>query len=185
MLGAVIHPDAKVGRGTRVWAFAQVRERACIGEDCVIAKGAYVDVGVVIGDRVKVQNHASIFAGVEIEDGVFVGPHACFTNDRLPRAVNPDGTLKGASDWKVMRTRVKYGASIGANATIVCGIIVGKWAMVGAGSVVVRSVPDQAIVVGNPARIVGWICSCGHRISREDVGQPCTHVNGASEAAAQ
>ncbi len=98
-----------------------------------------------------------------LEDGVFVGPHVCFTNDRHPRAVNPDGSIKAADDWDVTPTLVRVGASIGANATIVCGVTIGRWAMVGAGSVVTHDVPDYALVVGNPARIVGWVNELGER----------------------
>ena len=120
-----------------------------------------------MGDNVKVQNYVSIYHGVTIEDGVFCGPHCVFTNDKRPRAVNPDGSLKAADDWEVVETRVKRGASIGANAVIVCGVTVGEWAMVGAGSVVSRDVPDYGLVWGNPARLRGFVCACGHRLEKE------------------
>jgi acetyltransferase-like isoleucine patch superfamily enzyme len=135
-----------------------------IGSDCVISKGVYIDKGVRIGSRVKIQNNVSIYCGVEIEDGVFCGPHCVFTNDKLPRAINADGTIKGASDWIVTPTRVGLGASIGANAVVVCGVTIGKWAMIGAGSVVTKDVPDHALVLGNPARQMGWVCYCGQRL---------------------
>jgi acetyltransferase-like isoleucine patch superfamily enzyme len=112
---------------------------------------------------VKIQNYVSVFEGVTIEDGVFIGPHVCFTNDLHPRAVNYDMTLKTADDWQVTETLVKTGASIGANSTIVCGTTIGTWALVGAGSVVVKDVPDFALVVGNPARQIGYVCPCGNR----------------------
>jgi acetyltransferase-like isoleucine patch superfamily enzyme len=162
-----VSPEARVGDGTQVWQFCHVRERVRIGASCVLGSGVYVDRDVVIGDNVKIQDHVSVYQGVTLEDGVFVGPHACFTNDRVPRAVNPDMTVKGPSEWRLTRTLVRAGASIGANATIVCGITIGRWAMVGAGAVVTADVPDHALVVGCPARVAGWRCACGQAV---DVG---------------
>lgn len=168
--GAVIHPTAQVdaraqlGRGVRIWHWTQVREGAAIGAESIIGKGCYIDADVQIGSRVKLQSNISVFHGVTIEDGVFVGPHVCFTNDKAPRAINPDGSLKGAADWTVSATRIGYGASIGANATIVCGVAVGRFAMVAAGAVVTRAVPDHGLVMGNPARLVGYVCPCGQRL---------------------
>jgi len=156
---AEVSPQAHVGARTRIWHHCQVREEAHIGEECILGKGVYVDAGVQIGDRVKVQNYVSIFQGVTLEDGVFVGPHACFTN--YPRAINPDGTLQDATDWEVVPTRVGKGATIGANSTIVAGVTIGEWATVGAGAVVTRDVPPHALVVGVPARIAGYVCYCG------------------------
>lgn len=165
-----IHPTADVsekitiGAGTSIWHQAQVREGAVIGSGCIIGKGVYIDAGVKIGSNVKLQNYVSVFHGVTIEDGVFVGPHVCFTNDLHPRAVNSDGTLKAADDWTVSETLIRSGASLGANSTIVCGVVIGSWAMVGAGSVVTRNVPDFAIVFGNPARVRGFVCPCGTQL---------------------
>jgi UDP-2-acetamido-3-amino-2,3-dideoxy-glucuronate N-acetyltransferase len=173
-MAARVHPttvvadSAQIGDGTQIWLFCQIRERARIGKGCVFGKGVYVDYDVVIGDNVKVQNNASIFTGVTIEDGVFVGPHVCFTNDKLPRAVNPDMSLKGLDDWVITKTLVKAGAALGANATILCGVTIGRWAMVAAGSVVTKDVPDHALVVGNPAKVVGWVCACGERVGIEE-----------------
>jgi len=164
--GAVfIHPAAHVedgstiGSGTKVWINSQVREGAVIGEDCIIGKDTYIDAGVRIGNRVKVQNGVSVYRGVEIGDDVFVGPNVAFTNDYLPRAFN--------RDWKITETFVRRGASIGANATIICGSEIGEYALVGAGSVVTKDVPAHALVVGNPARIVGYVCRCGQRLDAE------------------
>lgn len=164
---ARIHPtadvaaSASIGPGTSIWNQAQVREDARIGADCVIGKNAYVDVGVVIGDRVKIQNNVSLYHGVTIEAGVFIGPHVCFTNDKVPRAVNRDGSLKTDDDWEVSPTLVQSGAALGANSTILPGVTIGRWAMVGSGSVVTRDVADFELVVGNPARRVGSACPCG------------------------
>jgi len=169
-----IHPtadvskDAVIGEGTRVWHEAQVREGAHIGRDCILGKGVYVDKDVVIGDCCKIQNRASIFHGVTLEDGVFVGPHAILANDRFPRAINPDGTLKTDDDWIVEPSLVRTGASIGAGAIVLPGVTVGAWALVGAGAVVTASVEDHAIVVGNPARIKGWACVCGQPLRRAE-----------------
>ena len=166
-----IHPtadvssEAVIGEGTRIWHQAQIREFARIGESCIIGKGVYVDAGVVIGNRVKIQNGASIYHGVTIEDGVFVGPHACLTNDKAPRAVNPDGRLKTDADWQVGKTLVLYGASIGAGAIVLPGMTIGRFAMVGAGAVVTRDVVAQGLVLGNPARLAGFVCFCGHTLA--------------------
>lgn len=162
-----VHPTADVddratvGPGTTIWHECQVRAGAVIGRECVLGKGVYVDEGVRVGDRVKLQNGVSLFQGVVLEDGVFCGPHVAFTNDLRPRAVNPDGSLKVAHDWTVQSTLVRSGASIGANATVRCGITIGRWAMAGAGAVITRDVPDHALVVGTPARLVGYVCACG------------------------
>ncbi len=165
-----IHPTADVsdkaviGPGTSIWHQCQVREDAYIGQNCILGKGVYVDFGVRIGNNVKIQNYVSIYHGVEIEDGVFVGPHVCFTNDNLPRAVNPDGSLKAADDWVLGRIVIKRGAALGANATILPKVVVGEWAMVGAGAVVTKDVPAHGLVVGNPARLIGFVCACGARL---------------------
>lgn len=161
---AEVSPEAKVGAGTSIWHHAQIREGACVGTNCVIGKGVYIDFGVRIGNRVKIQNYVSIYHGVTIQDGVFIGPHVCFTNDKYPRAVNPDGSLKGSGDWVVSETHVLEGAAIGANSVIVCGVTIGRWAMVGAGSVVTRDVPDYGLVWGTPARLQGFVCPCGERL---------------------
>ncbi len=156
---AEVSEKAKLGEGTKVWNQAQVREYSTVGRDCVISKNAYIDIKVAIGDRVKVQNNVNIYHGVEVGDDVFLGPGMTFTNDLYPRAFQ--------KDWKVTKTYVKKGASIGANATIVCGNTIGEYAMVGSGSVVVKDVPAYALVVGNPAKQVGWVCKCGQRMEGE------------------
>jgi acetyltransferase-like isoleucine patch superfamily enzyme len=163
---ADVSPDAQIGEGSSIWHQAQVRESACIGRNCVIGKGVYIDFDVRVGDNVKVQNYVSVYHGVTIEDGVFVGPHVCFTNDKRPRAINADGSPKGAGDWEVSEILVRQGAAIGANTTVVCGVTIGRWAMVGAGSVVARDVPDYGLAWGNPARLQGFVCPCGERLQR-------------------
>ena len=164
-----VSTQACVGEGTKIWRHCQVREGAVIGRNCVLGKGVYVDSHVHIGDNVKIQNGVSVYEGVTLEDGVLCGPHCVFTNDRLPRAVNPDGSLKAADDWLVGETLVRSGAAIGANATIVCGVTVGRWSMIGAGSVVTHSVPDHGLVYGNPARLRGFVCPCGSRLAVVDL----------------
>jgi UDP-2-acetamido-3-amino-2,3-dideoxy-glucuronate N-acetyltransferase len=162
---AEVSPAASLGAGTRVWRAAQVREGAIIGANCIISKGVYIDAHVKIGSNVKIQNHVSVFEGVTLEDGVFVGPHVCFTNDLFPRAITRDGKLKGASDWTITPTLVKYGASLGAGAIIRCGITIGPFALVGAGAVVTRDVSAHTLVLGNPARPRGYVCYCACPLS--------------------
>lgn len=177
---AEVAPTARLGAGTRVWHFAQVREDATLGDECIVGKGAYVDAGVQIGNRVKVQNGASIYSGTTLEDGVFIGPHACLTNDRLPRAIRPDGALKDSEDWSVGTILVRSGAALGAGAIIVTGVTIGRWALVGAGAVVLQDVPDYGLVVGNPARLIGYVCSCGYRLVDDDAGRlRCPHCRAA------
>jgi acetyltransferase-like isoleucine patch superfamily enzyme len=171
---AVVDPRAELGDQVRVWHWTQVREGVRIGAESIIGKGCYLDAGVQIGSRVKLQSNISVFHGVTIEDGVFVGPHVCFTNDKTPRAINPDGQLQTAQDWHVAPTLICYGASLGANATIVCGVTVGRWAMVAAGAVVTRDVPAYGLVVGTPARLIGYVCPCGQRLpAAPHVGSIC------------
>jgi acetyltransferase-like isoleucine patch superfamily enzyme len=155
---AVVEDGATIGTDTRIWNHCQIRGGASIGNGCNLGKNVFIDAEAVIGDRVKIQNNVSVYSGVTLEDEVFVGPSAVFTNDLYPRAVNPT--------WEITPTLVGRGASIGANATIICGNDIGEFATVGSGSVVVRPVEDHALVVGNPARVVGWVCDCGRVASR-------------------
>lgn len=162
---ADVSEKASIGDGTSIWHQCQIREGVRIGEKCILGKGVYVDAGVSIGDHVKIQNYVSVFHGVTIEDGVFIGPHVCFTNDMRPRAINPDGSLKAADDWELSPTLIKYGAALGANSTIRCGVTIGAWAMIGSGSVVTRDVPDYGLVMGNPAKLHGYVCPCGEKLA--------------------
>ena len=161
---ATIEDGAQIGEDTRIWHLVQVRPGAIIGTECNIGRGCYIDAHVKIGNRVKIQNYVSVYDGVTIDDGVFVGPHVVFTNDKIPRAINADGTVKSATNWVISETHVGYGVAIGANAVLVCGITVGKWAMIGSGAVVTKDVPDYGLVVGNPARLIGYIDPEGNRM---------------------
>lgn len=163
---ALLEDNVVVGDETSIWHLVHIRRDARIGSQCVIGRGVFIDFGVEIGSRVKIQNYVSVYHGVTIEDGVFVGPHVVFTNDKFPRAINPDDSLKSADDWDIRPTRVCKGASIGANSVLVCGIVVGKWAMIGSGSVVTRDVPDYGLVAGNPARLIGYVDAAGNRVEQ-------------------
>ncbi len=156
---AVIEYGAQVGAGTRVWHHAHVRDGAVVGSGCVLGKNVFVDAGAVLGDRCKIQNNVSVYNGVRLGSDVFVGPSAVFTNDLRPRA--------SAGPWTVTPTVVHDGASIGANATIVCGTVLGRASMVAAGAVVTRDVEPHQLVLGNPARPAGWVCGCGEVVSRD------------------
>ena len=161
---AEVSPKATIGDGTKVWNLAQIRENAVLGENCIVSKNVYIDADVKIGNRVKIQNNVNVYDGVEVEDDVFLGPSMTFTNDMFPRSFN--------ADWKITRTLVKKGASIGAGAVIVCGTTIGEYALIGSGSVVTKDVPAHALMVGNPAHQIGWVCECGFRL--DDNGQ-CTN----------
>ena len=162
---AQVAGDVTIGDGTQVWNLVQIREGARIGADCVIGRGAYIGIGVRLGDRCKIQNNALVYDPAVIGDGVFIGPGAILTNDRLPRAISPTGELKRADDWDPVGVTVETGASIGAGAVCVAPVRIGAWAMVAAGSVVVRDVPDHALVAGNPARQIGWVGRAGRRMA--------------------
>jgi acetyltransferase-like isoleucine patch superfamily enzyme len=156
---AVVDDGAQIGKGTKVWHFAHVRGTAVVGQNCILGKGVYIDAEVKIGSNVKIQNGVSVYQGVTVEDDVFLGPHMTFTNDMYPRAF---GEL-----WEVSKTLVKRGASIGAHAVIICNITLGEYCMIGSGAVVTKDVPAHGLVVGNPARIVGFACKCGQPLRKE------------------
>lgn len=172
----VVHPTADVderamlGAGTTVWNLAQIRENARLGCDCIIGRGAYVGPGVIIGDRVKLQNYALVYEPARLEDGVFVGPAAVLANDQFPRSVDVAGKLKRPGDWDASGVVVREGASVGARAVILPGCVVGRWAMIAAGAVVTRDLRDFALAVGMPARQVGWVGRAGARLIGEGDG---------------
>ena len=152
-LTAIVEDGAKIGEGTSIWHHAHVRNEAELGRNCILGKDVYIDAGVKIGHGVKIQNRVSVYHGVTIGNNVFLGPHMVFTNDLYPRAFN--------QEWKTVETIVEDGASIGANAVIICGITLGKYCMIGSGSVVTKDVPPHGLVFGNPAKLRGFVCKCG------------------------
>jgi len=168
---ADVDPRAVLGEGTTVWHLAQVRERAVVGADCSIGRGAYVGPGVVIGDTCKIQNYALIYEPAVLGAGVFIGPAAVLTNDKAPRAVDPAHRRKGPADWQQVAVRVGDGASVGAGAVCVAPVDIGRWAMVAAGAVVIRDVPDFALVVGVPARQIGWVGRFGEPLVESGAGK--------------
>lgn len=168
---ADIEDDVSIGAETSVWHRTQIRTGARVGARCVVGGSVFIDEGVSIGDQVKIQSGALVYHGVTVADGVFIGPGAILTNDRFPRAIAPDGSLAGATDWEVSPTHLDTGCSVGAGAIVVAGNDVGAYALVGAGAVVTRPVPSHALVAGNPARRIGWVCACGHRLA-DSTGHP-------------
>lgn len=156
---AVVNKTAKIGEGTKIWHFVHVREKAEIGVGCVLGHSVYIDREVKIGNHVKLENRANVYQGVKIGDDVFVGPHVTFTNDPYPRSFS--------TDWKIVPTRVKKGASIGAGSVVLSGVTINEYAMIGAGSVVTKDVPPHALAYGNPAKIRGFVCRCGRKLVKE------------------
>lgn len=171
-----IDDNVRIGNGTKIWHFCHIQKGAQIGEHCSLGQNVNISNNVKIGNGVKIQNNVSVYEGVELEDYVFCGPSMVFTNDLTPRSKYP----KGKEGFK--KTLVKYGASIGANATIVCGNIIGKWAMIASGTVVTKDVPNYALMAGVPAKQIGWVCECGTVLKNEyscnDCGKDYIHTNG-------
>jgi len=161
---AFVEDGATLGDGSIVWHLSHVRSGARVGARCVIGRSAFVDAGVVVGDACKIQNNALLYAPAVLGRGVFIGPAAVLTNDREPRAINPDGTVKMASDWEHAGCAIGEGASIGAGAIVVAGVTIGEWALVAAGAVVTRDVAAYALVAGVPARRIGWVGRAGRRL---------------------
>lgn len=166
---ATVSPEAVVPDSAKVWDLAQVREHATLGERVIVGRGAYVGLGVIVGSESKIQNYALIYEPAEIGKGVFVGPGVILTNDRFPRAVTSAMQQKASSDWNPVGVKVLDGASVGAGAVCVAPVTIGRWAMVAAGSVVIRDVLDHALVAGNPARQVGWVGRAGVRLDADPV----------------
>jgi UDP-2-acetamido-3-amino-2,3-dideoxy-glucuronate N-acetyltransferase len=159
---AYVDDNVSIGDGTKVWHFSHIQPGTQIGENCSVGQNVNIGNNVIIGNGVKIQNNVSVYEGVELEDYVFCGPSMVFTNVMDPRSKYPQ---RGSTHY--LKTLVKEGASIGANATIVCGNTIGKHAFIGAGSTVIRNVPDYAMMVGNPARNIGWVCECGERLGSD------------------
>ncbi len=155
--GADIDPTAVIGDGSSVWHLAQVRDNAQLGTNCIIGRGAYIGSGAILGDNCKVQNYALVYEPAKLGNGVFIGPAVVLTNDHFPRAVNPDGSLKSASDWDAVGVTIGDGASIGARAVCVAPVTIGAWALVAAGAVVTKDVPEYALVAGVPAKRIRWV----------------------------
>jgi UDP-2-acetamido-3-amino-2,3-dideoxy-glucuronate N-acetyltransferase len=174
---AEVSPKATIGAGTRIWHWVQIREGAVVGENCIIGKDCYIDFDVHVGNNVKIQNGSYLYHGLTVEDGVFIGPWVVFTNDVYPRSITPDGQLKGNDDWDVGPILIKYGASIGTGAIIIPNVTVGEFALVAAGAVVSRSVPDYGLVVGVPARLVGYVCKCGRKLVKRGDEYYCPKDN--------
>lgn len=168
--GAEVSDSATIGSGSKVWHLAQIREDASLGENCIIGRGAYIGTGVELGDNCKVQNYALVYEPAKLGDGVFIGPAVVLTNDTYPRAINADGSLKSADDWHPVGVTIKSGASIGARAVCVAPVTIGCWATVAAGAVVVKDVPDYALVAGVPAKRLGWVGEAGHPLEDEGEG---------------
>lgn len=169
-----VHPSSfvddgvKVGKGTKIWHFCHIQTGAQIGENCSLGQNVNISNNVKIGNGVKIQNNVSVYEGVELEDHVFCGPSCVFTNDLTPRAKYPKGRAA------YLKTVVREGASIGANATVVCGNNIGRWALIGAGATVISDVKDHAIMVGVPAKRIGWACECGHKLNEELKCEVCS-----------
>ena len=168
--GAEVADDVAVGHGTVVWPLAQIRAGARLGACCIIGRGAYVGSGVVMGDNCKLQNYALVYEPAILEDGVFVGPAAVFTNDHYPRAITPDGRLKRGADWEPVGVTVRRGAAVGARAVCVAPVTIGRWGMVAAGSVVTKDVADFSLVAGVPARHIRWVGKAGVPLERAGAG---------------
>ncbi len=176
----MIHPtadvstEAKIGQNVNIWHQSQIREHAVIGNNCIIAKNVYIDKAVIIGNNCKIQNNSSIYHGATLEEGVFIGPHCILTNDTYPRAINTNNTLKTDSDWTEGKILIKEGASLGAGVIILPNITIGTFALIGAGSIVTKNIPDFALAYGNPAKVVGFICQCGKKLEQgKNAGEMC------------
>ena len=165
---ADVDSSATLGEGSSIWHLAQIRDGVTLGENCIIGRGAYIGSGVTLGDNCKVQNYALVYEPASLGTGVFIGPAAVLTNDQFPRAVNTDLTLKSGSDWEAVGVTIHDGASIGARAVCIAPVTIGKWALVAAGAVVTKDVPDYALVAGVPAKRIRWVGRAG--VPLEDIG---------------
>lgn len=167
---ADVADSASIAPSAKVWHYAQIRENAVVGENCVVGRGAYIGTGVEVSDNCKIQNYALIYEPAVLARGVFIGPAVVFTNDQFPRAINADGSPKSTDDWEPVGVTVKEGASIGAQSVCIAPLTIGAWALVGSGSTVVKDVPDFALVVGSPARRIGWVGKAGQPLTETTDG---------------
>ncbi len=180
-----IHPTADVaesahiGSGSSIWHYAQVREGVVLGENVIVGRGAYVGTGVSVGNNCKIQNYALVYEPAILEDGVFIGPAVILTNDQYPRAINVDGTIKSGSDWEATGVIIREGASIGAGSVCIAPLVIGRWALVAAGSTVVKDVPDFALVAGVPAKRIRWVGKAGVPLTDEGAGTYLCPKTGA------
>lgn len=158
---ADVDPTAKIGAGSSIWHLAQVRDGVVLGESCIVGRGAYIGSGVKTGNNCKIQNYALVYEPAVLGNGVFIGPAAVLTNDEFPRAINPDGSLKSGSDWDAVGVTIGDGAAIGARAVCIAPVKIGAWALVAAGAVVTKDVPDFALVAGVPAKRIRWVGRAG------------------------
>jgi UDP-3-O-[3-hydroxymyristoyl] glucosamine N-acyltransferase len=179
---ADVADSASIGSGAQIWHHAQIRERARVGDNCIIGKGAYIDADVTMGVNCKIQNYALVYKGARLGNGVFIGPAAILTNDRYPRAITLDGELKRADDWDCGTIEVEEGASIGAGAVVMTGLRIGRYATIGAGSVVTHDVPPHALMIGSPAFQAGWVCRCGRPLAKD---LPCFTCGDSYEGVVQ
>ncbi|MCQ4923223.1 N-acetyltransferase [Tissierella carlieri] len=161
-----VDEPCEIGKGTKIWHFSHIMKDSKIGKNCNIGQNVVISPNVILGNNVKIQNNVSVYTGVTCEDDVFLGPSCVFTN-----VINPRSFIERKEEYK--QTIVKKGASIGANATIVCGYNIGRYAFIGAGAVVTKDVPDYALVVGNPARVLGYVCECGNRLKENNNEYKC------------
>lgn len=166
--GADVSDQAQIGKGSKIWHLAQVRESVTMGENCIVGRGAYIGTGVQMGDNCKVQNYALVYEPAKLENGVFIGPAVVLTNDTYPRAINADGSQKNVHDWTPVGVTIKEGASIGARAVCVAPVTIGRWATIAAGAVVPKDVPDFALMVGVPAKRVGWVGKAGFPLTKAE-----------------
>ena len=168
LASADVDPSAKIGAGSSIWHLAQVRNDVTLGANCIVGRGAYIGSGVKAGDNCKIQNYALVYEPAVLGNGVFIGPAAVLTNDEFPRAINPDGSLKSGSDWDAVGVSIGDGASIGARAVCIAPVKIGAWALVAAGAVVTKDVPNFALVAGVPAKRIRWVGRAGQPLA--DIG---------------
>jgi UDP-2-acetamido-3-amino-2,3-dideoxy-glucuronate N-acetyltransferase len=174
---ANVDTTASIGENSQVWDYTQIRENVVIGSSCVVGRNVYIGPGVSVGNNCKIQNNSSIYDPATIANGVFIGPNVTLTNDRHPRSVNPNGSIKSQNDWKIVGIDIQEGASIGAGSICVAPARIGKWSLIGAGSVITKDVPNYALMVGNPATQIGWVSKTGKRLVKNGEFFTCSDTD--------